>query len=246
MLMLAKKYNNQNPEGWMMSEKLDGVRVIWNGNILKSRNGNTFNAPSWFTKDLPMGTMLDGELWEGRGLFQKTAGKVRAHNGDWSSIKFMIFDSPIEGSFTDRFCRVSGLNLPSHCEIVEHIVCNSKTHLDCFEKSILEKNGEGVMLRDPNSEYEDKRSNSLLKVKRFDCSEAIITGHTKGEGKNKGQLGALICNWMGKVFKIGAGIPDAARRNPPAIGDTVTFSFFEKTDEGVPRFPSFVEVRDYE
>lgn len=34
---------------WWMSEKLDGVRVLWDGegNLL-TRNGNTFSAPDWW------------------------------------------------------------------------------------------------------------------------------------------------------------------------------------------------------
>lgn len=54
-----------------MSEKLDGLRAVWNGKILLSRNGNPFYAPEFFTKDLPKDTVLDGELFLGRGMFQK-------------------------------------------------------------------------------------------------------------------------------------------------------------------------------
>lgn len=244
--MLAKKYNGQNPKGWMMSEKLDGVRAIWDGETIKSRNGKVFNAPAWFTKGLPKGIMLDGELWGGRGLFSKTVGKVRARQGDWSTIRFMIFDTPADGEFTERYNNISALGLPYHCGIVEHTECKSEAHLNEFLNSILEKNGEGVMLRAPTSNYDNKRSNSLLKVKRFNCDEATITGYTKGTGKHTGRLGALICEYKGKTFQIGTGLSNTLRDTPPSIGSTVTFSFFEITSGGVPRFPSFIGVRDYE
>ena len=36
---------------------------------------------------------------------------------------------------------------------------------------------------------------------------------------------------------------DAERRDPPKIGSIITYRFQELTNDGVPRFPSFVGVR---
>ena len=71
-------------------------------------------------------------------------------------------------------------------------------------------NGEGLMLKDPESFYEKKRSNKLLKVKKFDDAEAIVTGHQKGTGRCSGMLGALIVESCvdGKTFKVGSGFDD--------------------------------------
>ena len=102
------------------------------------------------------------------------------------------------------------------------------------------------MLRLPGSLYDHKRSASLLKVKRFRTDEATIIGYKDGVGKHYGRLGALICEFADKVFNVGTGLSDMIREVPPKIGEVITFSYFEKTDGGVPRFPSFVGVRDYE
>jgi DNA ligase-1 len=68
--MLAEKYEgNINPQGWYMSEKLDGVRCFWNGKNLYSRNGNVFYPPDWFKDLLPKDLALDGELWTKRDDF---------------------------------------------------------------------------------------------------------------------------------------------------------------------------------
>jgi hypothetical protein len=76
-VMLAQKYDDKiDPTGWFMSEKLDGVRAYWSGSKFYSRQGNQFIAPAWFTKDLPK-EPLDGELWCGRGLFQKTLSIIK-------------------------------------------------------------------------------------------------------------------------------------------------------------------------
>ncbi len=229
-----------------MSEKLDGVRAIWDGETLKSRNGKTFQAPEWFTAGLPRDAILDGELWEDRGQFQKTVGKVRAHAGDWSNIKFMIFDTITDRPFAERLQSIQGMRLPAHCVIVEHLICKSRTHLGEYESSILAKGGEGVMLRKAESSYQHKRSKDLLKVKRFVTDEAVVTGYTEGSGRHAGRVGALICEWMDKTFQIGTGLSDALRENAPALGSVITFSYFEMTDGGIPRFPSFVATRDYE
>ena len=58
-------------------------------------------------------------------------------------------------------------------------------------ESVLSEKGEGVMLKDPNSAYEGKRSHSLLKVKRFEDAEATVIGHLPGTGRLTGMCGAI-------------------------------------------------------
>ena len=87
-------------KGWWMSEKLDGVRAYWDGQYLCSRNGNTFNAPDWFTASLPKdGTTLDGELFMGRKNFQSAVSVVKgqATNPLWGKLRYVIFDVPSLG-----------------------------------------------------------------------------------------------------------------------------------------------------
>ena len=54
-VMLAHNYDpvKHDPTGWLMSEKLDGVRCYWNGKNMYTRNGNPFFAPDEFLKKLP-------------------------------------------------------------------------------------------------------------------------------------------------------------------------------------------------
>ncbi len=73
-----------------------------------------------------------------------------------------------------------------------------------------------------------------------------MVGYEPGKGKHRGRLGGLVCKFARDVFRLGTGISDAIRERPPAIGEVVTFRFFELTPAGVPRFPSFVGLRDYE
>ena len=242
--LLANKYNGTNPRGWWKSEKLDGVRARWTGAEFVSRNGKEFPAPPEMLAQMPGGVMLDGEIFGGRGSFQRTVGRVR--KGDWQGLRFLVFDSVNLEPFEARQEELKALPLPDWCEVVEQVKCRSAAHLNDFESALLAEGAEGVMLRKARSHYELGRSQTLLKVKRFKTEEAVVTGHEEGTGKHAGRLGALVAEFAGKVFRIGTGLTDAEREEPPAIGATVTFRFFELTDGGIPRFPVFCAVRNYE
>lgn len=109
---------------------------------------------------------------------------------------------------------------------------------------ILTGKGEGVMIKDPKSKYERRRSYSLLKVKKFEDAEAKVIGHLKGEGRCASMLGALkVKEKDGTTFKIGGGFTDAQRQKPPKIGSVVTFKFQGRTKAGIPRFPIY--LRDH-
>ena len=245
--MLAKKYDGQDPTGWWMSEKLDGVRAIWTGSKLLSRTGKEFAAPEWFVKGLPDNLTLDGELWEGRGLFSQTCGKVRKQiNPDWTGIKYMVFDCVCVGTFAARYRLLYQTSLPDHIEIVKQCPCSNMDHLNQYERGILNAGGEGVMLKNPVSSYEQKRSSELLKLKRFITDEAVVDSYDPGQGKYEGMVGALMCKYRDQLIKIGTGLTDSDRREPPGIGSVITFKYFELTEDKMPRFPVYLACRDYE
>lgn len=246
IVILANDYQDQNPTGHWMSEKLDGVRAFWNGKQLLSRYGNPFKAPSWFISQLPKDVTLDGELWEGRGQFQTTVGRVRANNGDWSNIKFMVFDTVNEKTFEERMADLSQMVLPFFCQIVKQTLCTGPRHLEQFEQNLLNEQAEGVMIRAAHSPYTIGRTDHLLKLKRFYSDEARVIGYKKGTGRNANTVGSLVCSWRGKKFSVSSGLTDELRANPPKIGSKITFKYFEKTTDGNPRHPVFLAVRDYE
>lgn len=135
--------------------------------------------------------------------------------------------------------------------VLEHTVCKNKAHVLEMLEDIIEKGGEGLMLREPGSPYINGRSKTLLKVKRFHDADAIVRAHERGSGKNSNCTGALRCEMLdavtgkptGKMFKIGTGLTDAQRRSPPKIGSIVIYRYQELSNSGTPRFPSFVGER---
>jgi DNA ligase-1 len=83
-----------------------------------------------------------------------------------------------------------------------------------------------------------------LKVKSFKDDEARVVGHVPGAGRHKGRTGALEVELRnGKRFNVGTGLSDAERESPPPVGSIITFRYQELSDDGVPRFPSYVGVR---
>lgn len=248
--MLAESYDgSQEINNWMMSEKLDGVRCIWDGKRLYSRNGNQFFPPDYFKKDFPSDMMLDGELFMARNMFSETISIVKKkepHDG-WKKIKFMVFDAPkVKQTLKKRFeiikekiSKIKSEYLVYH----EQEICKNKEQLEKTMDEIVKKKGEGVIIRDPNSLYEERRVKTMLKVKRFHDAEATVIAHNRGTGRCEGMLGALVVkNDDGVQFKIGSGFDDSQRLKPPKIGSRVTYRYFELSKDKVPRFPTFVRV----
>jgi DNA ligase-1 len=249
-ILLAHKWEvDHDPTGWWMSEKLDGVRAYWDGEAFVSRLGNRFFAPAWFIADLPADT-LDGELWVARKKFQKAIGIVRSGGAgdDWREVSYVVFDAPnARGAFEDRVAhaqKVLGRAGAPHARWHEHVRCTGIDHLRDELARVEALGGEGLMLRQPGSPYVVGRSTTLLKVKTFQDAEARVVAHAPGAGKHKGRVGALVVELPdGTRFNVGTGMSDAEREAPPSIGAVITFRYQELSDDGVPRFPSYVGER---
>ena len=251
-ILLAQKWDNaQDLTDWWLSEKLDGVRAYWDGRQFLSRQGNVFHAPDWFVETLP-DVPLDGELWLDRKAFQRTVSIVRRQDKSdhWKEVRYVIFDAPgTASSFEDRmdFLKDTIGKKQKFASLLKQERCTGTDHLQSELARIESLGGEGLMLREPQSEYEIGRSMTLLKVKSFHDTEAIVTGHQLGRGKFKGKLGALEIQLPdGTELKVGTGFSEAERGQPPAIGSTITFRYQELTNHGVPRFPSYVRLHSGE
>lgn len=253
-ILLGETYQQGiNLSDYWVSEKLDGVRAYWDGKQLLSRQGHRFHAPDWFVADFPE-QPLDGELWMGRGRFSETSGAVRKLepvDAEWRQIRLMVFDLPSSGApFSERVVQmkalVSGSGSPYIAMIDQRRASSHDALMEQLDQ-VVANGGEGLMLHGGNSLYRAGRTDDVLKVKRYQDAEAVVVGHTEGNGKYEGQLGALIVERKdGRRFKLGTGFSDAQRADPPPIGVEVTFKYYGLTSTGLPRFASFLRVRDDE
>ena len=119
-LLLAETEQGQSDVSlYLVSEKIDGVRAFWDGQVLRTRNGNIINAPVWFVEGFPT-RALDGELWIGRGKFDQLSGTVRRQTPDdaeWREVRYLVFELPqATGTFRERaqtlHSEVAGTDVP--------------------------------------------------------------------------------------------------------------------------------------
>ncbi|MFZ3140395.1 DNA ligase [Polaromonas sp.] len=256
-LMLANVYRSGIVlADYWVSEKFDGVRGYWDGQALWTRGGERVAAPGWFTDGWPR-VAMDGELWAGHGQFPRAVSTVRQQTADdsaWRAMRFMVFDLPAQGGpFTERIPVLNGvvsrIDQP-WVQAVEQFKVASPQALQTLLAQTVKNGGEGLMLHRGASLYKGLRNDDLLKLKTHDDSEARVVAHIAGQGKHAGKLGALLVEMPaidGKPaqrFKLGTGFTDAQRQNPPAVGTQITYRFRGLNDSGIPRFASFMRVRE--
>ena len=250
-LLLANSYHPGIDLGrYWVSEKLDGVRARWDGARLLSRGGRPIPAPAWFLVGFPT-TPLDGELWMGRGTFERMSGTARQGEPDpvaWGQARFMVFDLPGQaGPFGQRLAALRVLLTPSpspYLALIEQSRIPDHASLMARLRAVVAAGGEGLMLHRDDAPYRAGRSDDLLKVKPYQDAEARVIGHLPGKGRFQGMLGALLVEEAdGTRFRLGTGFSHAQRRDPPSLGSLVTFKYQGRTAKGTPRFASFLRVR---
>ncbi len=251
-ILLANVYRNEiDPAPYLVSEKLDGVRAIWDGQSLKTRSGRLIKAPAWFVDALPV-VALDGELWIARQRFDEVSGIVRREvpiDAEWRKVRYMLFELPgAGGTFAERveqmLAIVAKANVP-WLQVIEQRPAVNRENLKKWLASVVKQGGEGLMLHRANALYETGRSDALLKLKPALDAEGVVVRHLLGKGKYEGMLGALEIRLAdGKLLRLGSGFSDAQRKNPPPQGTVVTYRYRDLTANGVPRFATFVRVRE--
>lgn len=249
-LMKLNNYKDQDIKGWLVSEKLDGIRAYWDGKQLLSRTARVINAPKEFLDQLPK-FALDGELWTKRGEFEFVQSIVMdsvANEEQWRHITYQIFDAPTQnGGLQERLKKVELYiqnNSPKQLAIVKQHTISSKDELDKLLDSLSKDGAEGLVIREPNMPYTGGRSNYNLKYKKFFDDECEVIGYVNGKGKLDGLMGAIKCKLRdGRVIKIGSGFSSEQRANPPKIGEMITYKFQGFTANNIPRFATFLRVR---
>lgn len=227
-----------------VSPKLDGIRAIVLGGQVLSNTLKPF--PSKFVQQTwgrPEFEGFDGELICGppndRNVYQRTFSAVMTH-GSVEPVDFYVFDlwNEAGANYERRFERMNNILVETGVEnnrivVVEQHIASTWPTVENLEQSFLRNGYEGIMLRQPQTEYKFGRSTfleqALLKLKRFTDSEATIIGaeelfHNNNEAvidarglttrsthrANKqasGLLGAIIVRDVndGREFRVGTG-----------------------------------------
>ncbi len=240
-----------DPAGHLVSEKLDGVRALWDGQQLRTRGGGAVAAPPWFLQGLPP-VALDGELWLGRGRFEALSGAVRRLRPDeaeWRQIRYMVFELPgASGPFVERAAALERLARDAAFTGLQasvQVLVPDRTRLQLRLQEVLRQGGEGLMLHRADAPYVTGRSDVLQKLKPLHDADALVLAAVPGRGRHAGRMGALrVQTPEGRQFLLGTGFSDGEREDPPAPGSWLTYTYRGTTASGLPRFASFLRLRE--
>lgn len=245
----------ENIESYAISEKFDGVRGIWDGKEMFSKNGKKLAIPPCFAEKLAIlelkdGEFVEGELWADYGKFAEVSSLARRKNptcAEFESVKYLIFNAQLNESsdFLANLSKIQSIleshKTPQIRTITQHKFSSSKELQDFFD-AVVAKGGEGVILRD---------SHTAFKLKAQHDAECKIIDYTRGKGRLSGKVGAIVCESLadknagiknGIIFRIGSGLSDEMRTNPPKIGTIITYKFSSVSKNGVPLHTRFWRV----
>lgn len=256
--------------------KLDGVRMIAKkeaGSILMwSRKGKEMVIPDKIATQLGLmlgeGQCVDGEVYVHDWTFQRIISAVKKKRADTELLEYHIYDSPHPFlSFEDRvpkktmcttmypeYCKdwhSDGLSL-ENVKFVETADIENQEEFDLYESRFISDGYEGMMVRNQNSLYKYKhRSYDLQKVKRFVDKEFKIIGGKDGTGRETGLVIFKCVTNDGSEFDVRPmgtheDRAEIYKNLGSYIGKDLTVKYQELTDDGIPRFPVGISVRDYE
>jgi ATP-dependent DNA ligase len=123
--------------------------------------------------------------------------------------------------------------------------------LNAYYEALVQDGGEGVMLKNPNSDYihGKRRANTWYKIKKFDSVDCFVVGADPGQGKYEGQIGALIVQTTDGLELRCSGMTDLQRMDMTrhldemiVAKDVIEVKYFGLT-AGTPRHPQFLRYR---
>ena len=256
--------------------KFDGVRSMASLNSdgsvsLKSRKGKEFPHMNHLRqqiaslKGIPDGAFLDGELYSDTLTFQEVVGLVRRESlkaGDEDKLKqisYRLYDmldpNNRDAGFQDRYDTLKtilGSTPPQNLILTKNFEISDKADVKPLHDQFVNEGYEGIMIRNKDGEYGiNKRSKNLQKFKEFYDQEFQIVGYEEGNGNAKGTVIWICMTENGDLFSAQPKGTVAERteyfqKGDDYIGATLTVRYFEMTDDGIPRFPKGVAIRNYE
>lgn len=267
------KYGKKLPHKLSCSPKMDGLRCYITKDGAYSRNGNIWVSTKYIEDSLKSifevypTLVLDGELYchKLHDDFNKivSLAKKTKHisDSDWVEIKnkleYHVFDCYFRDepnmTFKNRYEFLQKNIFACHFNNIILVKSYDATKDDfhtLFQK-FIEDGYEGIMLRDPESVYECKRSYGLQKYKEFQDNEFEIVDIEGGSGNRSGMFGRMILTCDVGVFEANARgneeyYRELLQNKEQYIGKMATVRFQNYTPEGIPRFGVVITIRDYE
>ena len=259
---------NFDTQTWFASHKLDGVRCLAivdeNGTCnFFSRQGKTFDTLDTLKNEIEglnlRNIVFDGEVCvvdeNGAEDFQGIMKEIKRKDHTIENPKYKIFDYLMleefdtqvsKRSLSDRLGKFNMVyntfNEQLNCiDLLEQWKVESEEHFQELAELATKNNWEGLILR-KDCEYKGKRSNDLLKVKKFFDEEYVVKSietstHriiVNGLEVEEEMLSNVVIEHKGCDVGVGSGFDQSERRkyfkNPELIiGKTITVQYFEET-----------------
>ena len=254
--------------------KFDGVRCLAslndNGEVdLLSRRGKPFPHLNHLRSaiagldNIPDDFIFDGELYSDTLTFQEVVGLVRRESlkaGDDErllQVSYRLYDcltaDENDGFITRHAILKQTLTNANDClMLVENINLYNESEVEILHNQFVAEGYEGIMVRNNDGVYGiNKRSKDLQKFKQFLDDEFSIVDFLEGTGNDAGTVIWVCTNDNNDTFKVRPRGTREQRREwfsdgNNLIGSTLTVRYFELTDDGIPRFPVGIAIRDYE
>lgn len=270
--MLAKKLVDipEKRLSWpaTLQPKYDGLRCLAyrkDGQVrLQSRGGDPYvvdHVVEELERALPDGMILDGELYVHGTSLQTINSWVRRPQPDSLLVQYWLYDvtwlddqyKETPWSERERCLRewyTSRFNGPSSIYLSPSWLVNDRSEMEKLHVQLVEAGFEGVIVRLFDGKYRfGFRSGDLLKYKSFDDAEFVIVGWTAGKGKFENAPIFKLDNGRGGLFEAVPKGTNAERWQmlqdaQNLVGKMLTVRFFGYTDEGIPRFPVGIAIRD--
>ena len=266
--MLAHDYNKRGKDikfPCYAQKKLDGVRCLAiSGKGLYSRTGKAFPHMDHIRAEinsLPKGTILDGELYSDTLNFQEIVGLVKketlkpADAPKMTQIYLCVYDTVMDGTNEARNAYLTNLFKTHTFKALKLLPTDVANNLDDVKRLHAEyvaDGYEGLILRNKAGLYKvGHRSADLQKYKEFKDDEYKIVGFKEGDGIEKGCV-IWVCETKDhKQFSVRPRgtheqRAEAFKTASKAVGKKLTVRFQELTEDGIPRFPVGLAIRDYE
>lgn len=267
--MLAHTYEKQGDKiifPCYVQPKLDGHRciaIVKNGKCtLWTRTRKKITSVPHIISELEekikdwktQSFILDGELYnhDFKNDFEHISHLVRQEEPDpnHKDVQYHVYDLVEPVIFSSRYtCLVEftkgldQINITESIKLVQTEYIKQQEEIKKYFKQFLNKGYEGIMLRNVNGPYENKRSVHLQKVKEFEDAEFPIVGFKEGKGKLRGHIGAFTCELdSGETFDVKMSgeterLKDFFKDHSLWKGKKLTVQFQGYSKYNIPRFP---------
>ena len=268
-------------KSFAITTKIDGGRIIAlkeNGQVsFYTRAGQKYEGlvdlEEEMSRLMPDDTCLDGEITllvrgnlSSKEAYKETMKIVRqTTNMEKHGIKMLVFDCMTAEEFKTQKCKYDYTTRRAdaellflekdfqYFELLPILYCGTDTTkiTEILEEEVSNSE-EGIMINILDGKYEFKRTNNLLKVKKFDSCDLRVMGFEEGTGKYINMLGAFICEYKGGEVRVGSGLTDELRKEiwrdqSKYLSSIIEVSYFEETKDSAGklslRFPTFKDFR---